>query len=144
MSTGPRLFLNLSVSITGGIWPILAITPSSTTLCDGAVYTLNARAPGHRIAEFAATMCLLLCVYLAHALALFSGGAMSGKGPFVLTHKASCSGLTLNGVARQQRWWREHRFVLCPAKILGLYVLSRWPGMLRVPAPLCRVGHLLS
>lgn len=112
VSTGPRLFLNLSVSITRGIWKIIPVASSSTALCGRAVYNLNARGqPGHRKAGLAGLVHLLLCTYLAHVLELSGGGAMSGKGPSCLTHKAAHGGLTLNRVARQQRWLRKHRLV---------------------------------
>lgn len=101
MSTGPRLFFNLSVSITWGIWKIIPVTPFSTTLCGRAVYNLNARGqPAHQKAEFAGPLHLPLCMYLAHILALSGGDATSGKGPSCLTLKAAYGGLTLNQVAR--------------------------------------------
>lgn len=121
MSTGPRLFLNLGVSITRGIWKIIAVTPFSTTLlCGRTVYNLNARGQaGHRKAEFAGPVHLLLCVYLTHALALSGERAMSGKGPSCVTHKAAYGDLTLNRVSEAAEVVEETQ--ACATSCLGFW-----------------------
>lgn len=60
-----------------------------------------------------------------------------------MTHKAYCGGLTLNGDKQGSRGGGGNTGHVLP-RILGLPVLSRWPGMLAVSALLGRVRHLLS